>query len=87
MKLFELQKQIEQLIAKNPEAANMEVMQTSCFDDPYRFAVSGVFVGEAFKAVDESWFSNVESAEERNEQEGEDASSYDEVEVVVIEAY
>ena len=83
-------KQIQDLLAKNPEAGEMELMQTSCFDEPYRWDVSGIYIGEAY-VVDpdgdnRAIFNNEDSAEERKEEyELEGAIEFKEV--VVIEAY
>ena len=80
MKLKDLQKEIEALIASRPEAADMELLQTSCFDDPYRFETSGIYIGEAFKVEDVGIYNSVTTAEDEGEVE-------DMGDVVVLEAY
>jgi len=83
MKLKELRDEIDALIASRPEAADMELMQTSCFDDPYRFETSGIYIGEAYQLDDEDdarIFNSLSAAEDEGEVE-------DLGDVVVIEAY
>lgn len=69
--------QANELLAKNPELGELFMYQTSCFDDPYRFEVSGI-CAEKVHIVDvdrgdgemdaDGSFSNKESAEERAEE-------------------
>jgi hypothetical protein len=83
MKLKQYLKQIEELLKEHPEAADLEVFQTSCFDDPLRFETSGIYIGECYSAGDDH-FSNQEAAmvrAEENELDGVLVGT-----VVVIEA-
>jgi len=45
--------QIYKLISDNPEAANMQLAQSSCFDRPLRFETNELYIGEAWDVVDE----------------------------------
>ncbi len=45
-------KKIYDLISDNPDAANMQLAQTSCFDRPLRFETNELYIGEAWDVVD-----------------------------------
>ena len=53
MNLLELHEALHKFMKEHPEAWDMEVFQTSCFDDPYRFLTSGLYVGEVHTVVEE----------------------------------
>jgi len=88
MKLKDLKKSIEQLVESNPEAAELEVFQTSCFDEPERYESSNVFVDEVFIVTDNgevmSHHIDHPTAEQRAGDEGGKVTSK---QCVVIEAY
>lgn len=84
MKFKDFLAEANKLAEEYPEALEMDVFQTSCFDDPYRFETSGAFIGQlvAVKGydgddgddgtpgpVDIAHFSNLFSAEERLREE------------------
>jgi hypothetical protein len=46
MKFADFLAKANELAKTNPEVLEMEVFQTSCFDTPYRFGTSGIYLGE-----------------------------------------
>ena len=86
MKLKALKAKIDRMVEKYPEALEMDVMQTSCFDDPYRFETSDIWVGETYRTPQGDNFNNDASAIERIEEDGDDGK-HQENRCVVIEAY
>jgi len=69
MKFKDYVKLVNEVLANRPESAEMDVFQTSCLDDPYRFPTNEVYVGELWCVeVDEetvAWFNNDKDAKIR----------------------
>lgn len=98
MTFREFLKQANQLAEEHPEALDLEVFQTSCFDDPYRFASDSIYIDEVFAASDGqdvcAHFNSHEAAVERmqydgilEEEEIQDVVVNDRIDCVVISAY
>ena len=85
--------QIQELLAKHPEAGEMTLMQTSCLDDPYRFDTCGIYIGEVYSVVDKEDHEDVQAdfndegeADNRCEDEGDWTEVLPAQKVVVIES-
>ena len=86
MKLKDFQQKIADLIANHPETAELDVFQTSCFDDPLRFETSGIYVGEAYE-YDNEFFKSQEHAFDRALTCNDKSAEIVEHKVVIVEAY
>ena len=85
MKVKDLLKEINKLIEEDPSVLEADLMQQSCFDDPYAWHTLRMYTTENYYEASDQTFLDEESAADRAEEDDTEVNLH-KANILVLEA-